>query len=122
MNFHIPREKQNSKPLRMILELPQKDSDISNLFYTTLSLRSAIREVKEVDIKSGISNADLDKLKKIVPEQLSFSFSADVWKTLNHLNSIMICKEKSPLLLRTYYFLPPALAAKPLNILVWLYQ
>ena len=26
------------------LELPQEDSDISNLFYTALSLRNAVRE------------------------------------------------------------------------------
>ena len=54
------------------LELPQKDSDISNLFYITLWLRRAVREAKRVDIKSGISSADIcdKKMKKIVPEQL----------------------------------------------------
>ena len=54
------------------LELPQEDSDIFKILYTALSIRSVVREAKGVDIKSGISSADIcdEKMEKIVPEQL----------------------------------------------------
>ena len=54
------------------LELPEEESQNSNLFYTALALRSAVREVVGLDITSRITSEDIcaENMKKIVPEQL----------------------------------------------------
>ena len=56
-------------------ELPEEESQNTNLFYTALALRSALREAKGLDIKSKITSEDIciENMKKIVPETL-FTF------------------------------------------------
>ena len=53
-------------------EPPEEESQNSNLFYTALSLRSAVREMVGLDITSKITSEDIcaESMKKIVPEQL----------------------------------------------------
>ena len=57
------------------LELPEEESQNTNLFYTALALRSAQREAKGSDMKSKITSEDIciENMKKIVPETL-FTF------------------------------------------------
>ena len=54
------------------LELPEEESQNSNLFYTALALRSTVRKVVGLDITSRITSEDIcaENMKKIVPEQL----------------------------------------------------